>query len=236
MRGKHLNSGIRGGLWEEPHLERMGPAVWLFGWLVHRQTREHSGVGLVLGGSPLTYEIIHQDTGMAVRTLKRWMARLVRAGYVRITHTARKRMIIEISKAKKFGPQQLRFPQPHDRFPQKRPRFPQTPFFAPNSKGPLPALLPGAKGPLPAPQDSPETLQATVNTDTCIPAPRCHREFESERQKDISASRPRAHFAASPDVTLRPQFLPAEANAKTARELRLRSELHIGAGPEILRE
>lgn len=81
MRGKHLNSGIRGGLWEDQHLQRMGPAVWLFGWLVHRQTRERHGVGLVLAGSPLTYEMISADTGMAVRTLKRWMARLASGGY-----------------------------------------------------------------------------------------------------------------------------------------------------------
>ena len=134
MRGKNLNCGIRGGLWDEAHLERMGPAVWLFGWLVHRQTREHNGVGLVLGGSPLTYKIISEDTGMAVRTLKRWMARLGRSGYVRVKHTTYKRMIIQITKAKKFGPQQL--------------RFPQNSFFAQESKGPLPALEGGSKGPM----------------------------------------------------------------------------------------
>lgn len=128
LRGKNLNCGIRGGLWDEAHLERMGPAVWLFGWLVHRQKREHNGVGLVLGGSPLTYKIISQDTGMAERTLKRRMARLGRSGYVRVKHTTYKRMIIQITKAKKFGPQQLRFPQGS--------------FFAQESKGPLLEIAP----------------------------------------------------------------------------------------------
>ena len=118
MRGKHLNSGIRGGLWDDEHLQRMGPAVWLFGWLVHRQTRERHGVGLVLGGSPLTYEMIRQDTGIAARTLKRWMARLVSSGYVCVHHTTHKRMVIQIAKAKKFGPQQLQFPQKESTFPQ----------------------------------------------------------------------------------------------------------------------
>jgi hypothetical protein len=40
--GKGLNSGIRGGLWEKKHSDAMADAVWLFGWLVLRQTTERN--------------------------------------------------------------------------------------------------------------------------------------------------------------------------------------------------
>ena len=237
MRGKHLNSGIRDGLWEDEHLQRMGPAVWLFGWLVHRQTRERHGVGLVLGGSPLTYEIISEDTGMAVRTLKRWMARLSHAGYVRVRHTAHKRMVIEISKAKKFGPQQLKFPQ-------RQASFPQTPFFALKSKGPLPACEGVSKGPSMAPNKVAETSEVIETTGTCDNSSEQHREFTSER-KETRTSRP-------PSAQVKPQCIPPLASSgtppvrsyaihnqpdwKTLREMQLRAELRVGSGPEIHRE
>ena len=231
MRGKQLNSGIRGGLWDDAHLERMGAAVWLFGWLVHRQTRERFGVGLVLGGSPLTYERIREDTGMPVRTLKRWMSRLSRAGYIRITHAAHKRMVVEIVKAKKFGPQQLRFPQQRFTFPQiSQP----VPFFAPNSKGPLLALMPASKGPNVALKNCATPPQVTVNTSACArPAP-ANREFTSERKES------KAHLAENCAARnhLQSPISPYEqnANSKTLREQRVRGELRVGAGPEIRRE
>ncbi len=216
LRGKHLNSGIRGGLWEDGHLQRMGPAVWLFGWLVHRQTRERQGVGLVLGGSPLTYQMIRQDTGMAVRTLKRWMARLVGSGYVRVTHTAHKRMVIQISKAKKFGPQQLGFPQ-------KEFSFPQAPFFASKSIGPLPALEAGSKGPMLAPNEPAIAPQVIANQTPCTSTSVTHRENKPERQKSVS--RP-----------IRPCPIPYGPDRRTLREMEVRAELRVGAGPEIHRE
>lgn len=231
MRGKQLNSGIRGGLWDDAHLDRMGPAVWLFGWLVHRQTRERFGVGLVLGGSPLTYEMIREDTGMPARTLKRWMSRLVRTGYVRITHRAHKRMVIEIVKAKKFGPQQLKFPQRRLAFAQVSQR---APFFAPNSKGPLLALNPIPKGPIVALKNRVAHAQAVVNPGTCAAAAPAYREFTSERQNTKS---PLAqNDAAQNHRQASISSYEENANSKILREQRVRSELRVGAGPEIHRE
>ncbi|HXT87310.1 MAG TPA: hypothetical protein VN745_09825 [Verrucomicrobiae bacterium] len=231
MRGKQLNSGIRGGLWDDAHLDRMGPAVWLFGWLVHRQTRERFGVGLVLGGAPLTYEMIREDTGMPARTLKRWMSRLVRAGYVRITHRTHKRMVIEIVKAKKFGPQQLGFPQQRPTFPQVSQR---APFFAPNSKGPLLALNPTSKGPIVALKNRVAPAQAVVKPSTCARPVPAHREFTSERKETEAPlaqnCAARSHLQASNSS------YEENANSKRLREQRLRSELRVGAGPEIHRE
>lgn len=231
MRGKQLNSGIRGGLWDDAHLERMGSAVWLFGWLVHRQTRERFGVGLVLGGSPLTYERIREDTGMPVRTLKRWMSRLARGGYIRVIHRAHKRMVIEIVKAKKFGPQQLRFPQ-------QRPIFPQlsqpVPFFAPNSKGPLLALMPASKGPIMALKNCAVPPQVAVNTNTCAAPARTNREFTSERKE--TKAPPAQNYAPRTHLHASISSYEENANSKHLREQRVRSELRVGAGPEIHRE
>ena len=251
LRGKNLNCGIRGGLWDEAHLERMGPAVWLFGWLVHRQTREHNGVGLVLGGSPLTYKIISQDTGMAERTLKRWMARLGRSGYVRVKHTTYKRMIIQITKAKKFGPQQLRFPQGS--------------FFAQESKGPLPALEGGSKGPMVArsrkeyreykperhtSNGSPcgncacERERAGQNTSRCFPYRENNKpssEFPNRRDRpspSISPPGSRSYDNSEAPRPYAPSYRDSDAyrawqSERAWREAKLRAELYVGTGPEV---
>jgi len=250
LRGKNLNCGIRGGLWDEAHLERMGPAVWLFGWLVHRQTREHNGVGLVLGGSPLTYKIISDDTGMAVRTLKRWMARLGRSGYVRVKHTTYKRMIIQITKAKKFGPQQM--------------RFPQNSFFAQESKRPHPALGSPSKGPMVArSRKEYREYKPARHTSNYLHGGHFASARERARQQNASKSFPSEENTKPPNefpnkhetpsisppvrrsydnrVVPRP-YVPSYGNAggggswqseRAWREAKLRAELYVGAGPEV---
>ena len=72
-RATDLNSGIRGALFEKKHSDAMGEAVFLFGWLVTRQTKPN---GLVYGGHHFTYPEISEESGWPVRTLQRWMARL----------------------------------------------------------------------------------------------------------------------------------------------------------------
>jgi hypothetical protein len=101
MRGKDYNTGLRGVLFESRHYERMGAAVWLYGWLVLRQTHQQGSLGWVLGGSPVSYREIEEETGFNSRTLERWMQILRRAGYVE-TEAAPGGVIIRITKAKKF--------------------------------------------------------------------------------------------------------------------------------------
>jgi DNA-binding transcriptional ArsR family regulator len=108
--GKTLNSGIRGGLWEKKHYDKMRDAVWLFGWLVHRQTTQRNGTGLVLRGKPLTYADISADTDFTESALRRWMVRLKRAGYIEVKYSLYSRMVVRILNAKKFNPRQLDFP------------------------------------------------------------------------------------------------------------------------------
>jgi len=63
MRGKDFNAGLRGVLFEVRHYKRMGAAVWLYGWLVLRQTHQTGSLGWVLGGSPVSYREIEEETG-----------------------------------------------------------------------------------------------------------------------------------------------------------------------------
>ncbi len=101
MRGKDFNAGLRGVLFEAQHYERMGAAVWLYGWLVLRQTHQSGSVGWVLGGSPISYREIEEETGFNRRTLERWMNMLRRHGYIE-TEAAPAGVIVRITKAKKF--------------------------------------------------------------------------------------------------------------------------------------
>ena len=106
MRGKDYNTGLRGVLFEARHYQRMGSAVWLYGWLVLRQTHQQGATGWVLGGSPISYGEIEQETGFNCRTLERWMHTLRSNGYVE-TEAVPSGVIVRITKAKKF-PQGVR--------------------------------------------------------------------------------------------------------------------------------
>jgi len=80
----------------------MGAAIWLYGWLVLRQTNQHGSVGWVLGGKPVSYREVEAETGFNCRTLERWMATLRRQGYID-TEVAPGVVVIRINKAKKFA-------------------------------------------------------------------------------------------------------------------------------------
>jgi hypothetical protein len=103
MREKDFNTGLRGVLFEARHYARMGAAVWLYGWLVLRQTHESAGIGYVLGGAPITYREIQEETGFNRRTLEAWMRVLRREGYIQ-TDTLPGGISIHILKAKKHRP------------------------------------------------------------------------------------------------------------------------------------
>lgn len=102
MRGKDFNIGLRGVLFEARHYERMGSAVWLYAWLVLRQTHQTGDTGWVLGGAPVSYREIEAETGFNVRTLERWMSTLRRHGYIH-TEAVMGGLIVRITKAKKHA-------------------------------------------------------------------------------------------------------------------------------------
>jgi hypothetical protein len=109
LREKDFNTGLRGVLFEEKHYARMGAALWLYGWLVLRQTHQQGTEGWVLGGAPVSYREIEEETGFNRRTLERWMRTLRQHGYIE-TDAAPSGVRIRITKAKKFKKFQ-RFPQ-----------------------------------------------------------------------------------------------------------------------------
>jgi hypothetical protein len=100
MREKNFNTGLRGVLFEERHYARMGSAIWLYGWLVLRQTHQTGTTGWVLGGAPVSYREIEGETGCNRRTLERWRSVLRRNEYID-TEAAPGGVIVRILKAKK---------------------------------------------------------------------------------------------------------------------------------------
>lgn len=102
MREKNFHCGLRGVLFEARHYARMGSAVWLYGWLVLRQTHQTGEVGWVLGGAPVSYREIEEETGFNRRTLERWMGALRREGYIE-TNATPGGVVVRITKAKKYA-------------------------------------------------------------------------------------------------------------------------------------
>ena len=102
MREKDYNTGLRGVLFEAQHHARMGAAIWLYGWLVLRQTHQTGTTGWVLGGAPISYREIEEETGFNRRTLERWMRLLRKHDYI-ATQAAQGGVIVRILKAKKHG-------------------------------------------------------------------------------------------------------------------------------------
>ncbi|MGH9714101.1 MAG: hypothetical protein ACRD5M_12460 [Candidatus Acidiferrales bacterium] len=108
MRDKNYSTGLRGVLFEARHYQRMGAALWLYGWLVLRQTHQSDSVGWVLGGAPISYREIEEETGFLRKTIERWMKTLRAHGYIK-TEPTQRGMIISIMKAKKFAQPHLKF-------------------------------------------------------------------------------------------------------------------------------
>jgi hypothetical protein len=76
--------GVKGGLIEERHYYAMRDAVWLFLWLVLRQTGiNEAGEGVVKYGHPVTRKEITENTGFADWRVERWIDRLRRTDYIR---------------------------------------------------------------------------------------------------------------------------------------------------------
>jgi IclR helix-turn-helix domain len=76
--------GAKGGLVEEKHRRRMGEAIWLFLWLILRQTGVNDeGEGIVHYGKPITIREIAADTRLPRSTLHRWADLLIQQDYLR---------------------------------------------------------------------------------------------------------------------------------------------------------
>lgn len=105
--------GAKGGLLEEKHRRAMRDAVWLFLYLLMRQTQiNEAGEGVVRYGNPTSRTDIAADTGWSDANIKRWTARLIRGGYVRAVRSGNDGLIFFISK----GKSKAKNPKPSTRY------------------------------------------------------------------------------------------------------------------------
>lgn len=92
---------IWSGLFREKHWRAMGSAIWLFGMLLDKVTKEEKGKGLVLGGAPVSYMTFAKDIPFSKRQYQRYLEKLREAGYIHTQDTYRGLKIV-IHKSKKF--------------------------------------------------------------------------------------------------------------------------------------
>jgi hypothetical protein len=94
--------GAKGGLLEHKHIRAMGPSVWMFLYLLRGQTGLNpAGEGLFNYGNPITFEKVSDElNGTPVPTIRRWVARLKKYGYIRVQRHSRYGITIWISKGK----------------------------------------------------------------------------------------------------------------------------------------
>jgi hypothetical protein len=94
--------GLKGGLLDAKHVDRMGMSVWLFAYLILRQTAlNQAGEGIVSYGRPLTLERISSDMkGVPKGTIRRWIARLRRERYIRTEEHSNRGLTFWIFKGK----------------------------------------------------------------------------------------------------------------------------------------
>lgn len=106
MEDGHFPTGIIGALIDEKHYQAMGDALWLFAYLVHRQTKPN---GLVLGGKPITDEEIGVETRIPIKTIRRMRSILRDYPYIETIRTPRG-LRYRILKPKKFAYKQEQLP------------------------------------------------------------------------------------------------------------------------------
>jgi hypothetical protein len=94
--------GAKGGLLDAKHIRAMGPSVWMFLYLLRGQTDIASnGEGIFQYGHPIKLEQVSYDlNGVRVRTIRKWIARLRREGYIRTEEHSNHGLTFWIAKAK----------------------------------------------------------------------------------------------------------------------------------------
>ena len=236
MREKNFNTGLRGVLFEAQHYARMGPAVWLYGWLILRETSERNGIGFVLGGHPVTYREIEEETGFRRKSLERWMHVLRRGGYIETT-SAPGGVIVRIQKAKKF----LRASGDQGRESFQQPWKKSEGKLWKTSRDPLPLLKSGDT--LRTNEEAPPQIcgAKSSNAVECvglaagIRSRSIEREIEKQKTSPISSmqSQNEHSFESFPVHTRRLEAgRITYAKRRALRSEEIERELRVGAGPE----
>lgn len=234
----NFNAGLRGVLFEARHFERMGAAIWLYGWLVLRQTHQADDIGWVLGGTPINYREIEEETGFNRRTLERWMRTLREHGYV-ITEATARGIIVRITKAKKFA--------------QNRPLFHNE--GRRRADNPAGGARQFAEASTQTRAANPHEIPSYQSNGSAIyrsfidreierqiekPGPSSVSEVQKQKQNQTSKQNPNLYERAASEKVLRPVEFLREARLRmelmrAEREEAIRRELAVGGGPEVKR-
>ena len=105
--GEHMTADesfpllIWSGLFKEKHWKKMGNAIWLFGMLIDKVTREEDSKGYVLGGAPVTYQTFQKEMPITKRQYLRYLDILREGDYIHTRNTHHGLSIV-INKSKKF--------------------------------------------------------------------------------------------------------------------------------------
>lgn len=93
------------GLLTEEHVEKIGPALWEFLWLIAKTTKETTEngetIGIVLGGRPIKNVEIAESLGTSLRSTERNISRLKKYGYIDTKRTPYGN-IFKVKNSKKF--------------------------------------------------------------------------------------------------------------------------------------
>ena len=93
--------GAKGGLLEEKHYLCMRESVWLFLFLLLKQTGiNEAGEGIVNHGHPMTRDYIQEETGFHERRVEDWINRLRRTRYIRTESRKNEGLIFFVLEAK----------------------------------------------------------------------------------------------------------------------------------------
>ena len=99
---------VSSGLLEAHHFRNIGEALWVYLWVLNRQTRAD---GSVLGGAPVSCRQIGDELGCSERSIRRHVRRLEDRGYVETSRTP-SGFRITVRLQKKFPPRHYRPPSP----------------------------------------------------------------------------------------------------------------------------
>jgi hypothetical protein len=93
------------GCWQEifDHFERIGIALWVLLWLIDRVTKEHNGVGKVLGGKAVKIgEIASSIKGASYQMVRDQLDLLEQQGYITRKRTAYG-FVVSVQNSRKWG-------------------------------------------------------------------------------------------------------------------------------------
>jgi Winged helix-turn-helix DNA-binding len=94
---------IWNGLLERKHVQKIGPSIWLFLWLINAVTFEKDGHGFVLGRTPIKCADIAKGFGVNEQTVRAHLDRLEEGGYIERTLTPRGYSVRVLNSGKFLG-------------------------------------------------------------------------------------------------------------------------------------